>query len=238
MIPELKIAVDKLRRRAHVHTDGCYGAYEPCGEHHVHDMKCGGRSLWCRLGNEPELVLLLAEVARLEALVEKQMPVHACSSGGCSKPAQVCKSCAKMLEDGAMHRAWDRGWVANEVSSGDLQEWARQRRERNPYPPPNLAHVCGHPQGGTCLACVARTDRLSPVARTDRPSPEVWTPPQPGDRVVVDLPTSSLHGHVGEFVRATYESDIVHEWTGLVRLGYKEISFGPCLYVLEKFNHG
>jgi hypothetical protein len=58
--------IKRLRRRAHVHdVYYCYGTYEPCGEHHVHDDKCGGRDLVCRMSEDKDLVELLAEFDRM-----------------------------------------------------------------------------------------------------------------------------------------------------------------------------
>lgn len=56
-----------LRRRAHVHSDDCYGMYEPCGEHHAHDDQCGGRPLRCGLKEDRDLTALLDYVAELES---------------------------------------------------------------------------------------------------------------------------------------------------------------------------
>jgi hypothetical protein len=55
----------RLRRRAHVHEDRCFGRYEPCGEHHVHDGTCGSRPLICRTLEDADLRVLLAEYDRL-----------------------------------------------------------------------------------------------------------------------------------------------------------------------------
>jgi hypothetical protein len=65
----------RLRHRAHVHDAyWCYGRYEPCGEHHVHDDTCGGRSLLCRIREDKDLVALVEEYDRqrvaLDALAE------------------------------------------------------------------------------------------------------------------------------------------------------------------------
>lgn len=58
--------IKRLRARAHVHDDDyCYGQYETCGEHHLHDDKCGGRSLLCRQREDKDLVSLLAEFDRM-----------------------------------------------------------------------------------------------------------------------------------------------------------------------------
>ena len=57
-----------MRRRAHVHTNSCYGRYEPCGEHHAHDDKCGGRPRVCGQREEPEMAMLLDEVDSLRAI--------------------------------------------------------------------------------------------------------------------------------------------------------------------------
>lgn len=56
-----------LETRAHVHTPGCYGTYEPCGEHHAHDNQCGSRPILCRQMEDPDLVWLLAEYQRYRA---------------------------------------------------------------------------------------------------------------------------------------------------------------------------
>lgn len=48
--------VDKRYYHHHAARDGtrhgpggCYSStYEPCGEHHMHDMTCGGYDRWCR----------------------------------------------------------------------------------------------------------------------------------------------------------------------------------------------
>jgi hypothetical protein len=72
----LQEALKNLKRRAHVHTDICYGSYRPCGEHHAHDMQCGGKPLWCREREEPELIILLEEYQRLLDLA--QMPCLGC----------------------------------------------------------------------------------------------------------------------------------------------------------------
>jgi hypothetical protein len=57
----------RLRQRAHVHTENCYGAYAPCGEHHMHDATCGSRPCICRMQEDPDLVELLAAYDRVEA---------------------------------------------------------------------------------------------------------------------------------------------------------------------------
>jgi len=54
-----------LLRRAHVHHDGCYGRYEPCGEHHAHDDECGARPLCCGLREDAPLVVALDELREL-----------------------------------------------------------------------------------------------------------------------------------------------------------------------------
>jgi hypothetical protein len=46
---------------------GCYGWYEVCGEHHVHDDKCGARPLiCCRRESGPELAALHAALAEVK----------------------------------------------------------------------------------------------------------------------------------------------------------------------------
>lgn len=69
----------RLRFRAHVHvgtSDGrpqppgsCYGRYEPCGEHHVHDDRCGGRDLVCGHGHreDSDLAALLSSYDKLQS---------------------------------------------------------------------------------------------------------------------------------------------------------------------------
>lgn len=59
-----------LRRRAHLHSDRCYGMYQVCGEHHMHDATCGSRSLICGQREEPDLALLLDEMDRLRAITD------------------------------------------------------------------------------------------------------------------------------------------------------------------------
>lgn len=56
----------RLQRRAHVHSDRCYGRYEPCGEHHVHDYSCGGRPLYCGTAEDTDLVALLNDYEQLK----------------------------------------------------------------------------------------------------------------------------------------------------------------------------
>jgi len=110
---ELLEAIRRLRNRAHVHTDACRGPVEPCGEHHVHDLMCGGRRLWCYLKEEPELVMLLAEYDRLVQLpsVLHEMPdpfpsrppaamseealKHVCGLQGFGALGDVCEACAQ-----------------------------------------------------------------------------------------------------------------------------------------------
>ncbi len=65
-------AVEKrLRSRAHVHSNRCFGRYEPCGEHHLHDDTCGGRPLICGQYEDKDLVQLLAEFDRSKTEVER-----------------------------------------------------------------------------------------------------------------------------------------------------------------------
>jgi hypothetical protein len=67
-LQEAVIAAAKLvdRELYHKHTDHCYGRYEPCGEHHVHDMHCGGSPLICRQRESgPELEALHQALKRL-----------------------------------------------------------------------------------------------------------------------------------------------------------------------------
>ena len=61
---------DDLRRLlicTHVHDDFCYGRYEPCGEHHVHDNTCGARSLICRHREGPDAAAYFAVISELLA---------------------------------------------------------------------------------------------------------------------------------------------------------------------------
>jgi hypothetical protein len=62
--------------------------------------------------------------------------------GGTKEAAKCCDEAYRTVrsaleraaaEGEALADAWDQGWGANETSSGDLAEWARQRIERNPY---------------------------------------------------------------------------------------------------------
>lgn len=59
----------ELLRRAHVHHAGCYGRYEPCGEHHAHDDRCGGRPLVCGQRQDELLVAVLDELRDLREVV-------------------------------------------------------------------------------------------------------------------------------------------------------------------------
>ena len=63
-------ALARLRYRAHRHVGvssglkrepgpTCYGDYETCGEHHMHDATCGSRTLICRRPDDPDAVALL-----------------------------------------------------------------------------------------------------------------------------------------------------------------------------------
>jgi hypothetical protein len=62
-------ALARLRRAVHVHVgDGsggpqphssCYGSYETCGEHHVHDERCGGRRLVCGRKQDRDAIAIL-----------------------------------------------------------------------------------------------------------------------------------------------------------------------------------
>lgn len=59
---------DELKRLAtaaiagmstHTHDKFCYGPYQPCGEHHAHDDKCGNTPLRCsRQAGRPEVIAL------------------------------------------------------------------------------------------------------------------------------------------------------------------------------------
>ena len=63
-----KFTDDDLRRlllRTHVHDDYCYGRYEPCGEHHVHDNSCGARPLICRREADPDAASYFAVISEL-----------------------------------------------------------------------------------------------------------------------------------------------------------------------------
>lgn len=50
--------IKRLRARAHVHSDDCYGR---C----LHDDRCAGRPLLCRQREDKDLVSLLAEFDRM-----------------------------------------------------------------------------------------------------------------------------------------------------------------------------
>ena len=67
-------ALSRLRRRAHVHVVSCYGSYEPCGEHHAHDNKCGGRLVVCGRAEDVDLLALLGEYDRLRAAPPEPFP--------------------------------------------------------------------------------------------------------------------------------------------------------------------
>ena len=70
-------AFARLRRSVHVHVGdgsgnaqphgGCYGRYETCGEHHMHDARCGSRDLICgRSDDEDSIVIVEWIEARLK----------------------------------------------------------------------------------------------------------------------------------------------------------------------------
>ena len=61
-----------LRRRAHIHSDRCYGNYEPCGEHHAHDNTCGSRSLICFTREDRDLCALIEDYDRVCKELEKR----------------------------------------------------------------------------------------------------------------------------------------------------------------------
>lgn len=59
---------DDLRQlllRTHVHDDGCFGAYEPCGEQHAHDAACGARPLICHRDSDPDAAAYVAVISEL-----------------------------------------------------------------------------------------------------------------------------------------------------------------------------
>lgn len=68
-----------IRRRAHVHKgsfggeeqsrDTCHGAYETCGEHHVHSNSCGNRPLVCGLREDLDLIAFVNAYDALVAAV-------------------------------------------------------------------------------------------------------------------------------------------------------------------------
>lgn len=71
MSAEEEAALARLRRRAHVHTDRCYGPLQlDCAEHHAHDAKCWHARQHCRQPEEPDLVVLLLDHDRLVADLE------------------------------------------------------------------------------------------------------------------------------------------------------------------------
>lgn len=65
-------AIERLRRRAHVHTDACYDPLTfNCADHHRHDAGCYERRLWCRFGEEPDLVVLFQEFDRMREAIRR-----------------------------------------------------------------------------------------------------------------------------------------------------------------------
>lgn len=53
----------RLRDRAHIHTDECYGERQlGCGEHHLHDDNCYGRWRFCNKREDHDLVLLFVQL--------------------------------------------------------------------------------------------------------------------------------------------------------------------------------
>ena len=60
-----------------MHSEHCYGRYEPCGEHHMHDSTCGSCPLVCGRREDADLVLLLDVYVRLCAEIERMRPVYA-----------------------------------------------------------------------------------------------------------------------------------------------------------------
>lgn len=60
----------RLANRAHVHADRCFGRYEPCGEHHMHDDTCGARPCVCGIAEDADLRWLLAEYTRILPVYE------------------------------------------------------------------------------------------------------------------------------------------------------------------------
>jgi hypothetical protein len=84
-----------LRRRAHQHTSRCYGRYEPCGEHHAHDDKCGDRPLVCGQREEPELAMMLDEIDSLRVALKDGDRLHA-----------VRKAAKVLSRKLAYHAAW------------------------------------------------------------------------------------------------------------------------------------
>lgn len=71
-----KEILKRLRNRAHVHIDDCYGRYQPCGEHHMHDAMCGSRPLRCGQREDEDLVALLKEYDRLAVFEAIHLPTQ------------------------------------------------------------------------------------------------------------------------------------------------------------------
>lgn len=63
------VQIQRLRIRAHEHTDLCYGRYEPCGEHHMHDMTCGNYPLLCGTREDEDLVRMFVAFDAMAARV-------------------------------------------------------------------------------------------------------------------------------------------------------------------------
>lgn len=62
----LQASKEVVREHYHRHTDRCWGAYEPCGEHHMHDDKCGSRRLICRKRESSRAINRLHDVLETE----------------------------------------------------------------------------------------------------------------------------------------------------------------------------
>jgi formate-dependent nitrite reductase cytochrome c552 subunit len=124
MTTEREQAVERVRRRAHVHTDRCYGPYEPCGEHHAHDATCGCRPLCCRLANEPDLVEVIAALDEVTAELAREQKDHLDAIDRCSKAADEADASAaevQMLREaiGAARFAlfpWDESEVEHHIA--------------------------------------------------------------------------------------------------------------------------
>ncbi len=102
----------ELRKRAHVHTDGCYGVYEPCGEHHAHDEHCGSRSLVCRMREDRLLVKLLSIVDAQAYIVHLEIEIEK----------------ALALADHARQR-WHRGVMDGDRQAAEREAWDGKRSE-------------------------------------------------------------------------------------------------------------
>lgn len=80
-------ALTRLRRRAHVHTERCWGRGAECVEHHAHDALCISKTLVCRQAEDVDLVALLAAYDA-ELMAKKAAGGHTCGVLG---PCAGCR---------------------------------------------------------------------------------------------------------------------------------------------------